>query len=282
LQNPRKISFRGLKPLVLRRLFVRAEALTPKAVGFCNSFYQLLRPATMLDVETPRTHANTGNDEADRSAWIGEFKENLACNFTAGDAWLEIEQAGLTDVAHSLLWDYAGAAKPYLEAMHRKAGHTDDALRAAARARQVAAERAANARAPLFQDRAEATLDQALRSSWPIADPGATTLGEELSRDTLAVDSPVKLEAARWALVKAAGPRSPINEMYFLFLLQGYTAQHGVQLGLPRLVGLANCAAPGRELDEGTLGRYLRKLPRKGAILRDTLPLLPLPNTSRP
>jgi hypothetical protein len=273
LQNPRKISFRGLKPLVLRRLFVRAEALTPKAVGFCNSFYQLLRPATMLDVETPRTHANTGNDEADRSAWIREFKKNLACDPTARNTWLQIKRAGLTDGAHLLLWGYAGAAEPYLEAMHRKAGDTNDALRAAARARQVAADRAANARAPLFQDRAEATLVQALQSSWPIADPGAATFGKELSRDNLAADSPVKLEATRWALVKAAGPRSPMNEMYFLFLLQGYTAQHGVQLGLPRLVGLANCAAPGRKLDEGTLGRYLRKLPCKGAILRDTFPL---------
>ena len=226
-------------------------------------------------------------DEAPQTSipdtWIGQFRHEVAGNPTAREAWKEIEQAGLESGAILLLWGYAGGAGSVIADMYGRTEEANRLMKATARAEEVA-ETSAPKRAQnpnLFRERASDKRDDALRAEWPMPNPaaGVRTVGDELALASELKGREIPLEAARKAMVKAAGERSPVNPFQFLFLLQGYAAKYGVTLGNKRLLALAGYALPERELDEGTLGRYLRDIPEsvREGILRDSLPTLPPP-----
>lgn len=215
--------------------------------------------------------------------WIHQFKNTVAADPTGRDVWKDIEDAGLEEATLLLLWGFAGGAAPDLAGMHRRAEDASDRLNAAIR-EQVTAQTATPKRAhnpDLFRHRATRAHEAAMRSAWPVPTAEIPTLGNELNEVERAKGQQPSLTAVRKALTKAAGKRSPINPFYSLFLLQGYAAKYGVQIGSKRLVALAYCADPDTKLDEGTLGRYLRSILRKADILRDTLPMLPAPTTPK-
>lgn len=213
-------------------------------------------------------------------AWIERFRNAVASDPTARNAWNDIENACLEETALLLLWGYAGGARPDRAAMHRRTEDISDRIKATVReegkAHGNAPKRAHDA--DLFRRRAAKSRETAMQSLWPIPTAETPTLADELRKVEQTGRQP-SLTAVRKALTKAAGKRSPINPLYFLLLLQGYSSANGVQLGNKRLLALAYCADPDTKLDEGTLGRYLRSMPDslKSAIIRDTLPTLPPP-----
>lgn len=213
-------------------------------------------------------------------SWVRSFLESVGNHPVARATWDKLRRAGLQKGAFRLLSDYAGvgADVPDLDAIGR--APLWSLLESAVRAEHIAQQRTNDTRAHMFMKRREESRTAALSSPWIADDEEAQTFLGALRRDKLPEGS--HFSAIRKALKKAAGPRSAVaNPKYFLFLLQGYAEKHGVPLGLKRLTSLADCALRGNEhLDEGTLGRYIRSIRRRGAILRDTLPLLP-PPTSR-
>jgi hypothetical protein len=230
--------------------------------------------AEMTEDETGYTEIPDG--------WIQQFKTAVAGDPTASSAWSDIKNAGLEEGALLLLWGFAGGATPDFTAMHRRAEDANDRLKAAIREQQTA-ETTTPKRAhdpDLFHRRATMAHETAMRSAWPVPTAQIPTLGDELAEVEREKGGQPPLLAVRKALTKAAGKRSPLNSFYFLFLLQGYAAKYGVELGVKRLVALAYCADPDTKLDEGTLGRYLRTMPKslKESILHDALPALPQPS----
>lgn len=213
--------------------------------------------------------------------WIQQFKSQVKADPTAGVAWKVIENAGLEQTALLLLWGFAGGAKPDLAAMHRRTEDANDVLKAVVREESIArATTPKRAHDPdLFHSRATKAHETAMSSPWPVPTVEVRTLGDELAKVKAEKGRQPPLTAVRKALTKAVGKRSLLNTFHFLLLLQGYAADHGVQLGNKRLVALTYCASPNTRLDEGTLGRYLRSIPQslRDSILRDTLPTLPRP-----
>jgi hypothetical protein len=213
--------------------------------------------------------------------WVREFKENVAGDPTARGAWKEIEDSGLQEGALFLLWGYLWAANKGVPRMHRRTAYASGRIKAAMRAKRIAQTRTPKSgqNPDLFRERAFESHQDALNTEWPVPSANARTVGDELALVSDIKGREIPLEAARKAMVKAAGERSPVNRFHFLFLLQGYVAEHGVTLGIKRLIALAWCADPERFIDEGTLGRYLSTIPEsvKDGILRDTLPTLPPP-----
>jgi len=215
--------------------------------------------------------------------WVRQFKQNVAADPTAHGAWEEIKRGGIEEGALFLLYGYAGGASKDISQMHRRSESASRRMKAAIRGEEVAQTcKPIRAHDPaLFSKRAEEAHESAFRADWPMPNPAARvqTVADELALASELKGKEVPLEDARKAMVKAAGERSPVNPFCFLFLLQGYAAKYGVTLGNKRLLTLAWCALPERELDEGTLGRYLRDIPEpvREGVLRDSLPTLPAP-----
>jgi hypothetical protein len=213
--------------------------------------------------------------------WIREFKNQIARDRIAQRAWKQIEATGLEEGSLLMLWGFAGGAAPELDAMHRKAEDASDRLRAAHREAEIAeAKRPKRAHdANLFRNRATAAQETAMSSTWAMPTAETATLGDELNKVPAVTAGQPTFPAIRKALTKSAGKRSPVNRFYFLFVLQAYAAEHGVRLGIKRLVALARYAEPSPDstVDAGTVGRYLRSMPPslKESILRDVLPTLP-------
>jgi hypothetical protein len=215
-------------------------------------------------------------------AWVRQFGEEVAANPTAREGWKKIRYAGIEEGTYFLLWGYAGGAETEINQMHRNTECASERLKAAIRAESIAQtkspKRAHNTR--LFRERANESRENALNAKWPMPSASVRTVGDELTLASELKGRPIPLEAARKAVRRASGERSPVDRMHFLVLLQEYAASHGVKLGLKRLSALADCALPTgyRDgLDAGSLGRAFRSVPQavRDGIRRDTLPTLP-------
>jgi hypothetical protein len=193
-----------------------------------------------------------------------------------------IEDAGLEEGAIFLLWAFAGGhAHQEIAQMYLRAEEANRRMNAAIRAEEVAQTRTPKraSSSSLFRERASESIHDALKAEWPMPSANVHSVGDELALASKVKGREIPLDAVRQAMVKAVGERSPVGPFYFLFLLQGYAAEHGITLGNKRLVALAECADPHRSLDEGTVGRYLREIPEsvRDGIRRDALPTLPSP-----
>lgn len=204
--------------------------------------------------------------------WLSKFKREITCYPLAETAWNLLKDAGLGDAAMLLLYGYAKGAEKDVSAMNERATNAARSLKGAARAEKIAQTKAPIRSHDLhqFTRRAQKARRVALRSEWWTPDGSVGTLGSTIE----VLGKEPRLDVLARGVVKAAGKRSNVSSpMYFLMLLQEYAANHGVSLGLKRLNALADCAEPKRFLDEGTLGRYLRSIPKtsKHAILRDAI-----------
>jgi hypothetical protein len=221
----------------------------------------------------------SGTDVYER--WEKSFLQNVKNHPTAGRAWGELCRCGIRDVALRLLADYAGVGPdvpPEPRAMSRNLAWLR--LDCAVRAERAAQRRTRDVRASMFIARRNESRSAALDAPWLAEDPNVKTIRQALGRNRLSKD--LSLRAVQWALKKAAGARGLVSSpMYFLFLLQGYAKKYGVQLGVKKLTHLTDCArfdgANPKLLDKGTLARFLRRIPFKRKILRETIPMLPPP-----
>lgn len=213
--------------------------------------------------------------------WIERLRDHIAADRTADKAWKQITAQRLEEGAIFLLYGFAGGALSQLQAMHKRAEDANDRFKVAEREQAIAMTKTPKRAndSELFQRRATTARDAAMSSAWPVPRTEVSNLADELSVVRAENSAEPTLSTIRKALTKAAGKRSPLNSMYFLLLLQAYAAQNGVILGGKRLLALASCADAGTKLDEGTLGRYLRNVPRsvREGIQRDALSSLPSP-----
>ncbi len=223
----------------------------------------------------------TGQTEIPDS-WIREFQAHVGKCPTACRGWEKLKSAGLEEAALFYLYGYAGGAEKELQNMHQRTEDANPRMKAAIRARKVAqtgAPKRAN-NPHLFSQRAADSLQDAYKAVWPAPSNTVRTVGDELRLASKELGRVIPLGAARRALVRAAWKRSPVSSPnFFLFLLRGCAAQHGVRIGVKRLAALAECADPClNRIQNPTsiLARYLRDIPTKVSegIFRDTLPTL--------
>jgi hypothetical protein len=204
--------------------------------------------------------------------WIERFKSDVRDNPVARNAWKQLEAAGLREGALLLLYGYAGGSAIDVKRVHKSCREADRRIKAALRATEIAKTKPED----LFQRRATEKRAFALNSDFPPPSDDIQTVGDMILAG--ATEREPSLSVVRKSLIKSAGKRSPITScMYFLFLLQGYSRKNGVQLGYKRLLALANSADDQRQLDESTLARFFKRIPKQSEILRVTLPKLPTP-----
>jgi len=184
--------------------------------------------------------------------WRDQFLSDCKANPTARNAWRELERAGIARQALLLLWYYAAAEDTiaqFRDGVTEVADNLEKARRAARRAEQGHND----TRPQMFAQRKEEKLQAAANSPW--VDPYA-------EERTLADAVKSHPEVAGLSLEEAPNEFRKANEAVrrygtkvFLCILRDYAASRGVRLGLGRLVALAECAHPEKEIDKRTLSR---------------------------
>lgn len=235
-------------PALVSKRYTRTSAGLPHASDGSHS-------ENDMDVPEPTRPTEKPDD------WVSESRRNFAQHPTTQKAWRKLQSSGLEDSTWHLLRGYAAGADTVMDQLTKEAIRLLDAAVRAERVAQQSSPKCAHD-PDLFRRRAREARNAALGAKWPTPSAGIYTLRDELELVKKETGKEYPLAVVQKVLNKTAGLRSRVDSpMYFLMLLKGHAAQHGVNLGVKTLAALADCVCPNhltKSLDPSTLARYLR------------------------